>query len=73
MSVTRILVVYGTRPEAIKLAPVVRALQDRPGQCAVTVCTTAQHRELTDQAERVLGLNADIDLDLMEEIGRAHV
>ena len=66
MSVTRILVVYGTRPEAIKLAPVVRALQDRPGQCAVTVCTTAQHRELTDQAERVLGLNADIDLDLME-------
>ena len=60
------LVVYGTRPEAIKLAPVVRALRDRPELCAVTVCTTAQHRELTDQAERVLGLKADIDLDLME-------
>jgi UDP-N-acetylglucosamine 2-epimerase (non-hydrolysing) len=64
--VTRILVLYGTRPEAIKLAPVVRALRDCQGRCAVTVCTTAQHRELTDQAERVLGLKADIDLDLME-------
>jgi UDP-N-acetylglucosamine 2-epimerase len=63
---TRILVVYGTRPEAIKLAPVVRALRDRSELCAVTVCTTAQHRELTDQAERVLGLDPDIDLDLME-------
>ena len=66
MSVTRILVVYGTRPEAIKLGPVVRALRDRPELCAVTVCTTAQHRELTDQVERVLGLTADIDLDLMQ-------
>jgi UDP-N-acetylglucosamine 2-epimerase (non-hydrolysing) len=63
---TRILVVYGTRPEVIKLAPVVRALKEWPELCAVTVCTTAQHRELADQAERVLGVAADIDLDLME-------
>jgi UDP-N-acetylglucosamine 2-epimerase len=66
VSLARILVVYGTRPEAIKLAPVVRALRDRPERCVVTVCTTAQHRELTDQVERVLGLTADIDLDVME-------
>jgi UDP-N-acetylglucosamine 2-epimerase (non-hydrolysing) len=64
--VQRILIVYGTRPEAIKLAPVLRALERRPNQCAVTLCATAQHRELTDQAQRLFDLTPDFDLNLME-------
>jgi UDP-N-acetylglucosamine 2-epimerase (non-hydrolysing) len=60
----RILVVYGTRPEAIKLAPVVRAL-DRPGVFAVTVCATGQHREMLAQVQDLFGLRPDVDLRLM--------
>jgi UDP-N-acetylglucosamine 2-epimerase (non-hydrolysing) len=60
----RILVVYGTRPEAIKLAPVVRALA-RPGVFAVTVCTTGQHREMLAQVQDLFGLLPDVDLRLM--------
>ena len=60
-----ILVVFGTRPEAIKLFPVVRALADRPG-LTVRTCVTAQHRGLLDQVLAVAGLIPNIDLDLME-------
>jgi UDP-N-acetylglucosamine 2-epimerase (non-hydrolysing) len=65
VAATRILIVYGTRPEAIKLAPVVAALRRRPQACAVTLCATAQQRELTDQVQRLLQLQPDIDLNLM--------
>jgi UDP-N-acetylglucosamine 2-epimerase (non-hydrolysing) len=61
----KILALYGTRPEAIKTAPVVEALRRRAGQFAVTVATTAQHRELLDQSQELLGLRPDVDLDLM--------
>jgi len=61
----RIAVVYGTRPEAIKMAPVVRALRRRPDAFEVVVCATAQHRELLDQVQRLFGLVPDHDLDLM--------
>lgn len=44
----RVLAVYGTRPEAIKLAPVVAALRQRPADCMLTVCSTGQHKELLD-------------------------
>jgi UDP-N-acetylglucosamine 2-epimerase (non-hydrolysing) len=60
-----ILVVFGTRPEAIKLFPVIRALQDRAG-ITVRTCVTGQHRGLLDQVLGVAGLVPDIDLDLME-------
>ncbi len=60
-----ILVVFGTRPEAIKLFPVVRALQATPG-LTVRTCVTAQHRGLLDQVLAIAGLSPDIDLDLME-------
>ena len=60
-----ILVVFGTRPEAIKLFPVVRALAATPG-LTVRTCVTAQHRGLLDQVLGVAGLTPDIDLDLME-------
>ena len=61
----KVLVVFGTRPEAIKLFPVVRALAARPG-VEVRTCITAQHRGLLDQVLEVAGLTPDIDLDLME-------
>jgi UDP-N-acetylglucosamine 2-epimerase (non-hydrolysing) len=65
MTNAKILVIFGTRPEAIKLFPVVRALTDVPG-LAVRSCVTAQHRGLLDQVLSIAGLTPDIDLDLME-------
>ena len=61
----RVLVIFGTRPEAIKLFPVVRALAGRTG-LSVRTCVTAQHRGLLDQVLSIAGLVPDIDLDLME-------
>ena len=65
-TIRRVLVVYGTRPEVIKMAPVVRALQADPALDPI-VCTTAQHRQMVDQAQEFFGLKPDIDLDLMTE------
>ena len=58
------LVVFGTRPEAIKLAPVIRALAANEG-LRPRVLLTAQHRELVDQVTRVFDIHVDVDLDLM--------
>ncbi len=60
----KILVVFGTRPEAIKLFPVVYGLRDDP-LFDVKICVTAQHREMLDQVLDIAGLKADYDLDLM--------
>ena len=60
-----VLVIFGTRPEAIKLFPVVRALAATPG-LRVRTCVTAQHRGLLDQVLRIADLTPDIDLDVME-------
>jgi UDP-N-acetylglucosamine 2-epimerase (non-hydrolysing) len=59
-----ILVVFGTRPEAIKLFPIVHALQEDPS-FDVTVCVTAQHRQMLDQVLKITGITPDVDLDLM--------
>jgi UDP-N-acetylglucosamine 2-epimerase (non-hydrolysing) len=61
----RVAVVIGTRPEAIKLAPVVHELVSRRGPLAPLVVLTAQHRELTDDVLRVFRIRADHDLDVM--------
>jgi UDP-N-acetylglucosamine 2-epimerase (non-hydrolysing) len=61
----RVLSVFGTRPEAIKMAPVVRQLLARDGDFESLVCVSAQHREMLDQVLSVFGLSADFDLDLM--------
>lgn len=61
----KILVVFGTRPEAIKLFPVIHALNAEPDM-VVRVCVTAQHRGLLDQVLEIAGIAPDIDLDLME-------
>jgi len=61
----RVLSVFGTRPEAIKMAPVVRALQRAADRFESHVCVTAQHRAMLDQVLEVFELKADVDLDLM--------
>ncbi len=61
----QILLVFGTRPEAIKLFPVARALAEVPG-LEVRTCVTAQHRGLLDQVLSIAGIAPDMDLDLME-------
>jgi UDP-N-acetylglucosamine 2-epimerase (non-hydrolysing) len=61
----RVLSVFGTRPEAIKMAPVVRALREAPTRFESLVCVSAQHRTMLDQVLEVFDLEADIDLDLM--------
>lgn len=61
---THVMVVYGTRPEAIKVAPVITALQEAPGFRCTTV-VTGQHREMLDQVNELFGIVPDHDLDLM--------
>jgi len=60
----RVLSVFGTRPEAVKMAPVVQKLAQTPGIDPV-VCVTAQHRQMLDQVLNLFGITPDIDLDLM--------
>ena len=61
----KILVIFGTRPEAIKMAPVVRALRAEPTEFEVKVCVTGQHREMLDQVLSVFDIKPDHDLDIM--------
>lgn len=60
-----VLSVFGTRPEAIKMAPVVKALADDP-YFESRVCVTAQHRQMLDQALELFAIRPDFDLDLMQ-------
>ena len=60
------LVVFGTRPEAIKLAPVIRELSRRRREFKLTVCATAQHRQLLDQVTRLFHIPVHYDLDIMK-------
>lgn len=65
MGDVRILTIFGTRPEAVKLAPVIRELGRRPG-VRVRACVTAQHREMLDQVLAVFGIAPTYDLALMQ-------
>lgn len=60
----RVLSIFGTRPEAVKMAPVVQTLQATPG-IQSRVCVTAQHREMLDQVLNLFKIKPDVDLDLM--------
>jgi UDP-N-acetylglucosamine 2-epimerase (non-hydrolysing) len=62
----KVLSIFGTRPEAIKMAPVVRALAAQPEWFTSKVCVTAQHRQMLDQMMATFGLTADYDLDVMQ-------
>ena len=61
----KILLVFGTRPEAIKMAPLVKTLQAQPA-FAVKVCVTAQHRQMLDQVLHLFDIRPDFDLNLMK-------
>jgi len=72
----KILTVFGTRPEAIKMAPVIRELQrrsavhrPRSADCGLRslVCVTAQHRQMLDQVLRLFGITPNYDLNIMED------
>ena len=60
----KILVVFGTRPEAIKMAPLVKMLKQVPG-IETSVCVTAQHREMLDQVLRLFEITPEYDLNIM--------
>jgi UDP-N-acetylglucosamine 2-epimerase len=60
-----VLVIFGTRPEVIKLAPVIRALQLRPAEFSTRVISTGQHREMVHQALDAFGLTLDVQFDAM--------
>lgn len=64
MGALRVLSVFGTRPEAVKMAPVVQALAKTPG-IEARVCVTAQHRQMLDQVLNLFQIVPDVDLDLM--------
>lgn len=61
----RVMLVFGTRPEAIKMVPVVQALQKQPDFKPIVV-VTAQHRQMLDQILELFGIQPDVDLDLMQ-------
>ncbi len=61
-----ILLVFGTRPEAIKMAPLVKKLQSEPDQFKTVVCVTAQHRQMLDQVLHIFDIMPDYDLDIMK-------
>jgi UDP-N-acetylglucosamine 2-epimerase (non-hydrolysing) len=67
MSKLKIMTIFGTRPEAIKMAPVVLELAKYPDQITPVVAVTAQHREMLDQVLRLFSIKPDYDLDIMSE------
>lgn len=62
----KIMLVFGTRPEAIKMAPLVHRLKAEPEFFDIQVCVTAQHRQMLDQVLRIFEIVPDIDLDVMK-------
>lgn len=61
----KILVIFGTRPEAIKMLPLCRILLENKDDFDTTICVTAQHREMLDQVLDIFNIQPDIDLDIM--------
>ena len=60
-----ILLVFGTRPEAIKMAPLVKKLQSQPEDFKTVVCVTAQHRQMLDQVLHIFDIKPEYDLNIM--------
>lgn len=63
----KIMLVFGTRPEAIKMAPLVKEFQQRPGEFQTIVCVTGQHREMLDQVLHIFEITPDYDLNIMKQ------
>ena len=62
----KIVLIFGTRPEAIKMAPVIKELEKHPAEFKTVVCVTAQHREMLDQVLDLFEIKPDYDLDIMK-------
>ncbi len=62
----KILFIYGTRPEAIKMAPLILEFRKHPAEFSTVVCLTGQHREMLDQVNQFFGIVGDHDLNLMK-------
>ena len=67
MNKSKIMIIFGTRPEAIKMAPVVKELRENHRYFKTIVCITAQHRHMLDQVMSLFNIKADLDLDLMRK------
>ncbi len=67
MAKAKVMAIFGTRPEAIKMAPVIRELRDRGSEIASCVVVTAQHRQMLDQVLELFGIVPDYDLHIMQE------
>ena len=63
----KIMLVFGTRPEAIKMCPLVKEFQKRPDEFETIVCVTGQHREMLDQVLKIFEVIPDIDLNIMKQ------
>ena len=63
----KIMLVFGTRPEAIKMAPLVKEFQQRPDEFQTIVCVTGQHREMLDQVLHIFEITPDYDLNIMKQ------
>ena len=63
----KVMLVFGTRPEAIKMAPLVKAFQQQPEEFETVVCVTGQHREMLDQVLKIFEIVPDYDLNIMKQ------
>lgn len=63
----KVMLVFGTRPEAIKMCPLVKAFQKYPNDFETIVCVTGQHREMLDQVLRIFEVKPDYDLNIMKQ------
>ena len=61
------MLVFGTRPEAIKMAPLVKEFQKYPKEFETIVCVTGQHREMLDQVLHIFDIRPDYDLNIMKQ------
>lgn len=62
-----VMLVFGTRPEAIKMAPLVKEFQKHPSEFKTVVCVTGQHREMLDQVLKIFDIRPDYDLNIMKQ------
>lgn len=65
--VKKVMLVFGTRPEAIKMCPLVKEFQKRPDEFKTIVCVTGQHREMLDQVLQIFDIQPDFDLNIMKQ------
>ncbi len=63
----KVMLVFGTRPEAIKMAPLVKEFQKHPDKFETIVCVTGQHRQMLDQVLTIFGIKPDYDLNIMKQ------